>query len=302
MPVLLHIRKKIIRSKMINRKKTIFLGLVLTIALFLMGGCSSCPKPEPSAPPVAAEELHSSLTIDPIADISPSPKATPTTTTTSVSTEQDKALFKDLADDYKDVEDQTLADPLYYWNWCWFEFNDKFYFVLIKPLSTGWRYLIYPEFARKGVYYFIENLGFPGRFLNCGFQGRFKHSGAEFVRFLTNTTIGVAGFWDASGTLFGMKQHEADFDQTLGKWHAGQGIYLVWPLMGPSSIRGTFGAVGDSGLNPIYTSSGATVIRTMNNTSLGLNPYESLLKMALDPYTTVRNAYVQNRKQRVEGE
>jgi phospholipid-binding lipoprotein MlaA len=283
------------------KKSTFVFIWFLTVGLALSVGCSHSKQSGDKPVSSAENQQRTTPMIAPTAN-GPLVADKATTSTQSAAAQESAALLKDVAGDYDNAEELALADPLYYWNWCWFKFNDKFYFVLLKPVSTGWGYLVYPHCARQGVHNFIENIGFPGRFLNCGLQGRFKGSGVEILRFLTNTTIGVAGFWDAGDDLFDMKPHEADFDQTLGKWHVGQGIYLVWPLLGPSSLRGSVGTVADSELNYFYNLWYVTALRTVNDTSLELNPYESLLQMTVDPYTAIRNAYVQNRKQRVEGE
>jgi len=190
--------------------------------------------------------------------------------------------------------DVSIAEPLYYWNVAWFHFDDKFYFWLLKPISVGYRYIIYPEAPRRGIHNFFENIGFPGRFINCGLQARFKGSGIELVRFLSNTTLGVAGLWDPAKDWFHLEPQKAMFDQTFGKWGIGQGFYLVMPLMGPSSLRGLFAMAGDAASNPAtYLNVGPVgLVVGINEMSLGHTPYESAVKMPPDPYTAVRNGYV----------
>ena len=193
-------------------------------------------------------------------------------------------------------ESETIADPLKLWNKTWFHFNDKLYFWFIKPVSTGYGFLFYPRVVRVGIRNFIVNLGFPGRFFNNALQGRPIATASELARFLLNTTLGVVGFWDPATRLFHLKTHPEDFDQTLGVWRIGMGVYLTWPFMGPSSIRGTFGLLGDWAFDPVVTTWPIVLLNWLNSTSLGENEYETLLKMALDPYTAIRTGYVQNRK------
>jgi len=76
----------------------------------------------------------------------------------------------------------------------------------------------------------------------------------------------------------------------------GMGIFLTWPLFGPSSIRGTVGTAGEIIRYPLP---GSNVLNVINDTSLDENEYESILKIAVDPYSAVRNAYVQSRKEKV---
>lgn len=189
---------------------------------------------------------------------------------------------------------KSILDPLKPWNLIWFHFNDKLYFWVMKPAAKGYGFVL-PPFVRKGVRNFVDNLEFPIRFVSNTFQARPIRASKEFGRFLLNTTIGVAGLWDPATHWCHMKKYPEDFDQTLGVWRMGQCIYLVWPLVGPCSLRGTFGEAVDTALHPL-TWAGGGFIDTINDISLDEHEYESLLQIAIDPYSSVRDAYVQNRK------
>lgn len=190
--------------------------------------------------------------------------------------------------------DYSIPDPLWAWNFAWFYVNDSLYFYVIKPASQGYGYVV-PKTARLGLDNFFENLGFPKRFLNSAFQGHLGESGTEFCRFIVNTTIGVGGFWAPADSVLYIPGHPRDFDQTLGVWGMGMGFFLTWPFVGPSSPRGTLGLVMDSATDGATAMPGGNEIKMINSTSLGLNSYESLRQSAVDPYTAVRNAYVQSR-------
>jgi len=192
-----------------------------------------------------------------------------------------------------------ISDPVRPWNVACFHFNDKLYFWVLKPAGTGWRYFLYPRFTRIGVKNFIYNFGFTGRLFNNSFQAYFKDAGIEFVRFLTDTTLGVVGFWDPAERLFHLKPRDTDFDETLGRWRIGMGCYLTWPFFGPSSVRGTFGLIGDSAFDPIRSHWSFQLLSMINTNSLGENEYETLRQGALDPYVAIRSAYVQNRQKKI---
>jgi len=72
----------------------------------------------------------------------------------------------------------------------------------------------------------------------------------------------------------------------------------------PSSLRDTIGFVGDtflhpvSYINPAETSVGIYLYEDLNNTSLHIGDYESLKEAAIDPYISIRNAYIQIEKRR----
>jgi len=195
---------------------------------------------------------------------------------------------------------QSIRDPIKPWNVAWFQFNNKVYLWVVRPVAIGYRYVLYPRVVRKGIGHFIDNLGFPGRFLNSLLQAKFGGAGRELTRFLTNTTIGVLGFWDAATKLFHIAPQEEDFGQTLGVWGLPPMVYITWPIIGPSSIRDTLGGVGDSVLNPIVETWAVSMLAWINSVSLDPDELKNFLETAFNPYAAVRNAYVQNRAQAIE--
>jgi phospholipid-binding lipoprotein MlaA len=174
-----------------------------------------------------------------------------------------------------------------------YKFNDKMYFWVLKPVSQGYGFIM-PEVARIGVRNFFDNLRFPVRFFNCLFQGKVKDSGVELARFGINTTVGILGFIDIAEKI-PLEEKKEDLDQTLAVYGFGTGTYLMWPFLGPSSVRGTFGFIGDMILNPATYIPGSGIFKTINNTSLRIGEYEALKKASIDPYIAIRNAYYQHR-------
>ena len=214
-------------------------------------------------------------------------------------------------DPYADEEAlQTVADPLAGFNRAMFTFNDKMYFWVLKPVAIGFRTVI-PTPLRVGIKNFFFNLLMPVRFVNCLLQGKGEAAGGELSRFMVNSTIGLAGFLNPAQAFPELNPPEEDLGQTLGHYAVGNGFYIVWPLVGPSTLRDTVGAIGDWALNPIsfmqlvnldagaLTSSTTNVaaygIRTVNDTTFRIGDYETLKNAALDPYEAFRDAYIQNR-------
>lgn len=200
----------------------------------------------------------------------------------------------------------TIADPLEPLNRAFFVFNDKFYFWLLKPLATGYKAVV-PEKARVGVRNFFHNLVFPIRFVNCLLQGKVEGASLELGRFMVNTFVGVAGFIDVATASGAFKKYDEDLGQTFGHYGVGPGVFINWPIFGPSSVRDTVGSVGDAFLNPISIFVDPTeyaislnAFALVNNTSLRLGDYEDLKRAALDPYVAVRDAYYQNRKSKIK--
>jgi phospholipid-binding lipoprotein MlaA len=198
----------------------------------------------------------------------------------------------------------AIADPLEPINRAFFHFNDKLYFWVFKPVATGYKAVI-PEDGRIGVHNFFSNLTTPVRLVNCLLQAKFKGAGNETVRFLLNTTLGMAGFLDLAKKELRIEKQEADFGQTLGIWGIGPAFYIDWPILGPSNVRDTVGYVGDLFLDPrtyIFTRPIFYVVRPIelvNEASLTLGEYENLKKAALDPYIALREAYHQYRRNKI---
>lgn len=213
---------------------------------------------------------------------------------------------------------QPIADPIRPVNEVFFTFNDKLYFWVLKPAAQGYSFVldnlyygtvtygtlgyasVEPEGARKGVRNFFRNLAMPIRAVNCLLQGNLGGTGVELQRFGVNTTVGVLGFGDPA-THWGLSRQREDFGQTIGSYGAGPGIYIVWPVFGPSSIRGTVGIVGDYFLNPLSYYPPSSVVRTgikvyerVNTTSLRIGDYEEI-KDQFSPYVALRDAYHQHR-------
>jgi len=200
---------------------------------------------------------------------------------------------------------ETIADPLEPINRTFFHLNDKFYFWILKPVSSGYKAIL-PEDVRLGVRNFFSNLTTPVRLVNCLMQANFKGAGTETARFLLNTTFGMAGFLDPAKKEFKLEKKEEDFGQTLGFLGIGPAFYINWPILGPSSLRDSIGFVGDLFLDPqnyLVTSIPANIaVKSyiqVNETSLTIGEYEDLKAGALDPYIALKDAYHQYRQNKI---
>lgn len=208
-----------------------------------------------------------------------------------------------------EAEEQQIADPLAPVNKVMFHFNDKLYFWGIKPVTQVYSHIV-PEEFRFVISNFYDNLWAPCRMLNNLFQLRFKAAGNELIRFLFNSFAGIGGMGDMADKALGIKKQDADFGQTLGHYGLGHGIYLVLPLFGPSSIRDGIGLVGDQLMHPLTYAKGSdlrfeekvaiSAHERVNKTSFTIGDYESFKEAAIDPYVSMRDAFVQNRLKKVE--
>jgi phospholipid-binding lipoprotein MlaA len=212
---------------------------------------------------------------------------------------------EDTFEEADEEEVVRIADPLYPWNKAMYHVNDKLYFWMLKPIAKGYSAVV-PEDVRLSVSSFFDNLAFPIRFVSNLLQLKMKNAGTELFRFVYNSTAGVCGLADAAKADFDIRSHDEDLGQTLGTYGIGHGVYIVWPFLGPSSLRDTVGTVGDWFLNPVFyvepieAAAGITVYDEVNETSFRIGDYEDLKKSAIDPYVAIRDAYAQHRKKKVE--
>lgn len=203
---------------------------------------------------------------------------------------------------YLDVAAQVIPDPIEGWNRAMFRFNDAAIEHVLRPAYSGYE-TVTPAFMRSGIKNFFHNLAFPVRFTNNLLQGRPKAAGVEMSRFILNTTAGLGGLFDVA------KHHkpvvdveDEDLGQTLGVWGVGEGFYIVWPLLGPSTARDTAGMAGDYFLHPLTyvrpweLSLGIKAAGTFNDLDEVLDLYDDLKRAAIEPYSSVRDAYVQYRR------
>ena len=204
-------------------------------------------------------------------------------------------------------EFRPIPDPLEPLNRVFFAINDRVYFHILKPVAEGYRRVV-PKRMRVSVRRFFANITTPVRFVNSLLQFKFATAFRELERFFINTTIGVLGLTDPARDRFGIILTEEDLGQTLGFYGAGPGLYIDWPLLGPSSLRDIIGMIGDFFLDPAnylfphdrWALAGVRAYELVNETSLEIGAYESIKEGAIDPYVAVRDAYHQHRESLVE--
>ncbi|MDX1701933.1 MAG: MlaA family lipoprotein, partial [Melioribacteraceae bacterium] len=137
-------------------------------------------------------------------------------------------------------------------------------------------------------------------------QGDFEDSGIVLSRFMINSTLGILGFGDPAYSEFGLSPKPADFGQTLGKYGVGEGLYLYWPVFGPSNVRDFLGYVADSYTHPVPYLSDKILeemlyysVNKLNLISLNPDLYDDMKKFSLDPYVAARQAYYDYRRARI---
>jgi phospholipid-binding lipoprotein MlaA len=208
-------------------------------------------------------------------------------------------------EEFDEGSGETAFDPLSGYNRVMTQVNDRLYYWVLKPVASGYK-AVMPEPVRVSIGHFFRNLAFPARLVNNLLQLKLKQAGTETLRFVVNTTIGVAGLRDPATTMLEMPVYEEDFGQTLGHYGLGGGFHIVLPLFGPSNARDTCGKVADWFLDPVHyiedseAKAAVNAVRVVNGTSLRIGQYEAMTKDSLDLYVLLRDAYESNRDKNIK--
>jgi phospholipid-binding lipoprotein MlaA len=203
---------------------------------------------------------------------------------------------------------EEANDPLEDFNRYIHEVNYAFDQLVFRPLSGMYRTGV-PRPMRDALRNFFDNLRAPVIFVNDLLQGEGERAGITLGRFLTNSTLGLAGFIDTADMLFDLEKHDEDFGQTLAVWGAGEGFYLVLPLFGPSNPRDAFGLAVDSFLDPWNTLLRAggvdfgpparTVLNALDLRSRNIDTLDEIERTSIDFYAALRSLYRQRRADQV---
>ncbi|HXC40073.1 MAG TPA: VacJ family lipoprotein [Burkholderiales bacterium] len=192
-------------------------------------------------------------------------------------------------------------DPLEPMNRSVYKFNDGFDKAIARPVAEGYRTVV-PQIIRTGVTNFFSNLEDVWIMVNNVLQGKPKDALDDLARVTINTSVGLFGVMDWASEA-GLPKHNEDFGQTLGRWGVGSGPYLVLPFFGPSDVRDAlaWGLVDSHGdivrnLNNVPTRNELLVLRLINLRANLLDATRIVEEAAIDPYSFVRDAYLQRRQ------
>ncbi len=144
----------------------------------------------------------------------------------------------------------SVPDPLEPFNRVMWGFNKAVMTGVIKPTGRVYRFVVVKP-VRTGIGNFGRNLTYPGRLINNLLEGKWGGARDESYRFVCNTTVGVAGFFDPA-TRWKIPKSDADFGRTFGQWGWQPHCFLMLPIYGPSNERDTLGLAADTAANPLF--------------------------------------------------
>lgn len=211
------------------------------------------------------------------------------------------ALAATLGAGCASVPNPNPADPLEGFNRGVQRFNDAVDDAVLRPVATAYRDHL-PRPLRTGVGNFFGNLDDGWSAVNHLLQGKLEPALNMTLRVAVNSTFGLAGVLDIASEA-GLERESEDFGQTLGRWGLPAGPYLVWPLLGPSSIRDSVGRPLDMAATSAVrigvdegALAGATLLNVVDTRARLLGATRLLEDIALDRYIFLRDAYLSRRR------
>ena len=198
------------------------------------------------------------------------------------------------------VKNPDARDPWESMNRSVYHFNDTLDNVAIKPAAKVYTAVL-PSPVRTGIHNFLGNLGDVWSMANSALQLKGQATAETFMRITVNTFFGLGGVLDVA-TEMRLEKRKEDFGQTLGHWGVKPGPYIVLPILGPSTLRDTLATPldiqGDMAqqFNDPATRNVLSATRVMDVRSSLLQTVDVIKEAALDPYTFVRDGYLQKRE------
>jgi len=192
-------------------------------------------------------------------------------------------------------------DPLEPMNRAIHSFNEEVDRAILIPISKGYK-KVTPDVAETGIRNFFSNLDDVTVVANDILQLKPEQTSRDFMRLMFNSTFGMFGLLDVASEM-GLKKHNEDFGQTMGRWGAGSGPYLVLPFIGPSNLRDTAGFAIDSRHTDLVrnhadvaTRNPVMALRLVARRAELLEAKRAVDAAALDNYEFTRDFYLERRK------
>ncbi len=213
----------------------------------------------------------------------------------------------------KNNNQQVVKDCFESVNRVTFAFNQGLDKIIFKPLAKGYRKL--PQPIRSGTSNVINNLGNVVTIPNNILQGQMKDASVNSLRFIINSTLGIAGIFDVASYYGLEKRDKEDYGQTLGAWGVGEGCYFILPVLGPTTVRDSIGSLANvAGGDAWYNVTVANDTQYFNEADYylsqllsgvdfrakNLESFDSLENTSIDLYASIRSLYLQDRQRKIK--
>lgn len=197
------------------------------------------------------------------------------------------------------ADGEVNPDPYEDANRSFYAFNDYLDRRIMIPVAEGY-VKVAPEPVRDGMTNFFNNLEYLDVILHSFLQGKLGQGFSDLTRFVVNSTIGLGGLLDVA-TEMGLEEHEEDLGQTLAVWGVDPGAYLYIPFLGPYTARNSPDLASSYFTNPLtYFSTifllPVSALDLLNDRANLLDSSEFVDEASIDPYSFIREAYLQQRR------
>ena len=192
------------------------------------------------------------------------------------------------------------SDPLEGVNRTVFSLNGYLIDYIMMPMAWTFSAII-PKYGREGIARMDINIQMPTRLINSLLQAKLESAGIVLLRFVLNTTVGLAGFYDVADSWCDLKPHNTNFGATFKYWGIGHGCYVVIPVEGSTSIRDGIGMVGDYFANPITYIPPFMILNPIswaikaglgiNNMTLNIQGFQKIYKSNYDAYDLTKHVW-----------
>jgi phospholipid-binding lipoprotein MlaA len=177
---------------------------------------------------------------------------------------------------------------------------------IIRPIALVYDSIV-PDFIELRIRNIFDNMAQVTVISNDILQGEWLWATHDSWRFLLNSTFGIGGIFDLA-TADGYPKREQYFGKTLAKWGFNHSPYLVVPLYGSATAYDMIAYPVDYAFFSVWpyidsssVKDNMTLVNILNARADAL-PYDKAVNDAFDPYIFVRNAYLQNRQNIIDGE
>ncbi|WP_240674209.1 MlaA family lipoprotein [Crenobacter cavernae] len=191
-------------------------------------------------------------------------------------------------------------DPLEPMNRVIYRFNDVADKAVVKPVAQGYR-AVTPQPVRTAIGNFFNNWLDAYSAVSNLLRAEGEKTLNDVMRVSINSTFGLFGVLDIA-TPAGLKSNKNTLGDTFASWGWKNSSYLVLPVVGPSTVRDGIGAAAYFMAEPYRHAFGtytratvASVVNGVNTRERYLGLEETVDEAALDPYSFVRDGYLQLR-------
>ncbi len=185
-------------------------------------------------------------------------------------------------------------------------FNNKFDQYILQPPTKLYIAAI-PAPMRAGINNIYNNINMIPTVANDVLQAEFEQAILDFWRFVINSSMGIAGIFDVASQCK-LPPHENDLGITFAKWGDKKSPYIMIPFLGPSTIRDGMGLMFDYTfftpypyIHKDFIIESVLILRYIDLRSRMFDT-DRLISQAPDPYTFMREAYLQHRDYLIRGE